>query len=85
MLKFKERGPKKIDLSPITGNGNTCITELKAGDIVTADTSGFSLPLTILAVNRETAKMVFFLVKVDDKTFEKSYLKTTCVDLDIIL
>lgn len=85
MLKFKTRAPKKIDLSPVTGKGDTCITELKAGDIVTADTSGFGLPLTILAITKETAKMVFFLVRVDDKTFEKSYLKTTCVDLDIIL
>ena len=81
MIRFKARAHKKIELPPITGKGGINVLELNPGDVVTSDTSGFGFPVTIISVKKETQKMIFFLMRGAGRTFEKSYLKTTYVDI----
>ena len=81
MIRFKARAPKKIELPQITGRGDINVLDLIPGDTITAETSGFGFPVTIISVKKETQKMVFFLMTGAGRTFEKSYLKTTYVDI----
>ena len=81
MIRFKAHERKKIALPMVTGRGDINVLDLIPGDTITADTSGFGLPVTIISVKKETPKMVFFLMRGAGRTFQKSYLKTTYVDI----